>query len=197
MSEAKVGEVPYLLGESCDVVVRVRVSATGVDGYLPGGDISLEPAGEELVQRHLGDLGCGVPEGHVEGADRHAPFTVAARFLAGHHDGPGPERIEVCAVVSSDVLRGGLQQAGREAVPDQSALGIASDRGEAVADHRLSGPDHVRDDSHEAGGESARRDVRIAVAGDPDRSFPDVDDAHLASWLHVALCDRLDYACRR
>lgn len=138
-------------------------------------------AGQESVQRHIGNLGCGVPEGHVEGADRDTSFAVAAGFLAGHHDGPGPEGVEVRAVVGGDVLHGCPQQAGREAVPDQSALGVAPDRGEAVADHRLSGPDHVGDDGHEAGGETTRGDVRVAVAGDPDRSFPDVDDAHLAS----------------
>jgi hypothetical protein len=178
--ESEIGEPPDLAGQRGKVGVRVRVSAAGVDGHGPGRRFSPEPAGQEPVQRQVGDLGGGIPEGHVEGADRHAPFTVATGFLAGHHDGPGPEGVEVGAVVGGDVRCGGPQQAGREAFPDQPALGIAPDRGEAVADHRPSGPGHVGDDGHQAGGETAGRDARVAVARDPDRSFPDVDDAHSA-----------------
>jgi hypothetical protein len=48
--------------------------------------------------------GGGVSQGHVEGADRDTPFAVAAWFLAGHHDGPGPEGIEVGPVNGGDCL---------------------------------------------------------------------------------------------
>lgn len=56
-----------------DVVVRVRVPAAGVDGHVRGGDVSHEPAGQELVQRQAGDLGRGVPQGQVECAHRPKP----------------------------------------------------------------------------------------------------------------------------
>jgi hypothetical protein len=47
--------------------------------------------------------------------------------------------------------------------------------------HRLPGPDHIGDDGHKARGETARGNARVTVAGDADRSFAYVDDAHLAS----------------
>jgi hypothetical protein len=113
------------------------------------------PAGQELVQRQAGDLGGGVPESHIESADRHAALAVAAGFLAAHHDGPGPEGVEAGAVIGADVPRRRPQQPRCEAFPDQPALGVAADRGEPVAGHRLPGQDHIRDDRDEARGESA------------------------------------------
>ena len=121
------------------------------------------------VQRQPGRLGRGIPERHVQGADRDAALAVTARLLARHHRLPGAKRIEAAA-------RG--EQARREALADQPALRKAAEGGEAVADDGRSVAARVRCDGDDARGQAAARQRRIGEARDRHRALADVEDAH-------------------
>jgi len=120
--------------------------------------------------------GVGLARRMASAAD---PGSESARVLSTVAAEITQDRAALIKIMSTLGIRGWrLQQAGCEAFPDKPALGVAPDRGEAVASHRLPAPDHVRDHGDQAGGEAAGRHALVTVAGDADRLFPDAGDAH-------------------
>ena len=83
---------------------------------------------QKSVKRQPSDLRGGIPERHIEGAYSHASLAVAARFLIGHHDPPGTERVEVGSGFIQKIGLARGEQARGESLANETALCEAADR---------------------------------------------------------------------
>jgi len=159
------------------VLPRVVVAAGGVDKDLAPGLAVAVAFRQQLEQRLALDLGHGVPDGHVDGADRHRALAVAARLLVPEHGGPDRVRVEVLAAGVDQVVGGRLEDVRNEALAHHAALAVAAVRVEAVAHHRLAIADDVGDDGHEAEVHLAKVDIGVADGGaDGDGLLTNLDD---------------------
>jgi hypothetical protein len=156
---------------------RIVVAAARVDGNLGVAGLGTpRDLDEEAMEGQVGDLGSRIPDRHVEGPDRDASLAVATGLLPRHHGIPRPERVEVGSLPVHHI--GGVQQTRSEPLPDETTLGESSDRPEAVADDRLSGPDDVGDHRHDRRGEAPGGNPRIPISRDRHGALADIDDAH-------------------
>ena len=169
----------HLAQQALDALAGVVVAAGGIDEHLRVGHAVAVALRQHVVQRLARDLGHGVPDRHVERADRHRALAVAARLFVGHHAGPDLVRVEVVAGLIEQGRGLGLEHARAKAFADQLALAVAAVGVEAVADDRLAVAHHVGDDGDQA--ERHLREVDVGVADvrlDGPGRFEDVDDFH-------------------
>ena len=134
---------------------------------------------QHAVQRLALDLGDGVPQRDLDGADRDRALGVAAGFLALHHAGEHLRGIEVAAArVEQRVRRRGLD-ARDEAGAHLRAAGVAAGGVEGEADDRLAVADDVGDDGDHRGRHFGEVESGVAeVRLQRDRGFADIDDTH-------------------
>lgn len=176
---AAVDVAAHLVLELLVVLPGVVVAARGVDEDPAVGLAIAVAVGEQLEQGLAFDLRDGVPDGHVDGADRHRTLAVAAGLLVREHRVPHLVRIEVPARGVDQRVGGGFQQARDEAFAHQRALAVAAVGIEAVADDGLAVADHIGDHRDEAQRHLAKVDVRVADrAGDGDGLLSNLDDLH-------------------
>jgi hypothetical protein len=80
MREVEIGEAAHFVAQARDVVLRIDVTAGRVHTYLlPRDRLAAKPAGKERMQGQSGDLRRGIPDRHVQRADRDASFAMPAR----------------------------------------------------------------------------------------------------------------------
>jgi hypothetical protein len=127
----------HLVLELAVVLARVVVAAGGVDEHAAIRLAVAVAVGEQLEQRLAFDLGDGVPDRHVDRADRHRALAVAAGFSLVNIVLPDPVRIEVRSALVDERLRRGLEHARDEPLAHQRALAVAAVRVEAVAHDAL------------------------------------------------------------
>src|SRR5579871_895595 len=105
--------------------MRIKISPGRIDvdcaRRCPGLTLGNMP-----VERDIGDLGSGIPQGHVECAHRYAPLAVPARLLARHHHPPGAEWVDVRAGLIDKIGARSLQEPRCEALLDQALLTISA-----------------------------------------------------------------------
>ncbi len=77
---------------------------------------------------------------------------MTAGLLILHHRRPDAIRIEVLSRIIEEGLGRRLEDARREALPDQATLAVAAIRVEPVAHHSAAIPNHVGDDGDERQG---------------------------------------------
>jgi hypothetical protein len=124
-SIAEIAKAADLVLQKSDIVARVVIPATGVDGDGGGGAAhfaSGDTIRQELVKWQVCDLRGSVPDSHIESADCNAALAVATRLFAGHHDLQRTERVEVCPCGIHDIDVASSQQARCEPLADQTAL---------------------------------------------------------------------------
>ena len=101
-----------------------QISGFYIGQYVAGEasllDICVAPAqqgngyGEQLLQRHIGNLGRQIPQGHIEHPDGYRALAVTTGFLVGHEGIPGKLGIDFPAEIS-------LLQSWYESFPEQSS----------------------------------------------------------------------------
>ncbi len=172
-------EVGAHLGAQRGVVLAgMVVAAGGVDEHAGVGRAAVA-RGEQVVQGLAGDLGGGVPDGHVQRADGDGALAVAAGLLVAHQGGPDAVGVEVVPGVVEEGGGVGFEQARGEAFADQAALAVAAVGVEAVADDGAAVAHHVGDDGDQAGRHLGEVDVGVADrGGDRLGGLADVGDSH-------------------
>ena len=175
---ALVEVAPHLGDEAVRALVRVVVAAGGVDRDEALGRRVAGVLGDQRPERHVAELGCGVPDRNVDRRHRDRALAVAAGLLVPHHqaaDGAGVEG----GAVGTRVLIGGFEHARREPFADHGALGIAAIGVEAEAHDRFAAAHRVGHHRDRAHGHPAEVDDGIThgrAHGHGD--IPDFDDPH-------------------
>lgn len=161
------------------ILPRVVVATSGVDEDLSVGLAVAVAVGQQLEQRHAFDLGHGVPDRHVDGADGYRTLAVTTRLFVREHGVPDLVRVQVLAAVVDQRVGVGLHHARDEALAHELALTVAAVGVEAVADHRFAVADHVGDHGHQAQRHLAEVDVGVADGrADGQGFFSDFNDFH-------------------
>ncbi len=158
---AHVEIAPHLGDEAVRALIGVVVAAGGIDRNVPLRCGVAGVFGDHRPERHVADLGRGIPGGDLKRRHRHRALAVAAGFFVPHHqaaDGAGVER----DAVRRRVALGRLQHPRPEALADHGALGVAAVGIEAEAHHRFSAAHDVRDDRDRAHGHLAEVDDGVA-----------------------------------
>src|SRR3546814_9358968 len=91
---------------------------------------------EKAIKGDPGDLRRGVPDRHVEDADRNRALAMTAGLLIRHQRCPDLMRVEILAALVEQRLRLGRLQPRNEPLAQQTLRGIAAVGVEAVTDHR-------------------------------------------------------------
>nr|GEU28409.1 hypothetical protein [Tanacetum cinerariifolium] len=179
---AAVDVAAHLVLELVMVLARIVIPAGRVHENLAVGLAVAVAVGQQLEQRLACDLGHGIPDRHVDGADGHRALAVAARLFVGEHAVPDLVRIEVGAGVVDQAGGIGFQDARNEPLAHQRALAVAAVGVEAVADYRLAVADDVGHHGDQAQCHFAEIDVGVADGGtDRYGFFADLNDFHEAS----------------
>jgi hypothetical protein len=135
--------------------------------------------GEHAMQRLLLDLGDGVPQRHLDGADGDRALAVAAGFLALQHAGEQLLGREILSPVVEQRVRCSRQDARNEPRPHRRPTGIAAGGVEGEANDPAAVAHHIGDHHHHRGGHLGEIEARIGkLRIKRDRGFADVDDAH-------------------
>ena len=151
-------EIALHLGdEAIRSLVRVVVAAGGVDRDAPLRRGVAGVFGDQRPERHVAELGGGVPDGDVQRRHRDRALAVAAGLLVPHHQAADGAGVEGGAVGARVLLRR-FQHAGREPLADHGALGVAAVGVEAEAHHGLAAAHRVGDDGDRAHGHLAEVD---------------------------------------
>jgi hypothetical protein len=144
------------------------------------------PVGQQLKQRFAFDLGHRIPDGHVDGANRHRTLTMAPWLFVGEHGLPDFVRAQVVACFVQQRGGVGLKDARDEPLAHQRALAIATIGVEAVANHRFAIADHIGDHRHQAEVHFAKVDVSVPDRGtDGKGSFADFNNFHVMTRVGI------------
>src|SRR5262249_43944008 len=124
----------HLVFERTKVFTRVVVPTGRIDPDLRVGLAAAILIRQESIERLFRDLRDGVPDGHVDGPDRHGSLAVPAGLLVGHQRLPDAKRVEVFARFIDQGARVGFPQTRKEALAHERALTVAAVGIEAIAD---------------------------------------------------------------
>ena len=161
-----------------DALAGIVVATRRIDEDARVG-LALVALGEQAEQRLAGDLCHGVPDRHVDRADRDRALAVSAGLLVLHHAQPRCDRGSRLSPASFVSVFGSASEPRREALADQAALTVAAVRVEAVADDRAAVAPHVGHDRDQRERHFGEIDIGVGDRrGDRRGHFADIDDAH-------------------
>ncbi len=181
----------HLVLQRAVVLVGIVIAAGGVDeDRLVVLALAITVCQQTIERNVLGLRHC-VPDRHVEHADRDRALAVAAGLLVRHHRGPNLGRIEQAAIGVEQGCGIGIAQPRNETLAQQALRCVAAVRVEAVAHDRTAVAHSVGDDRDHAHRHLAEVDIGVAqVRLDRNDGLSDVDDPHLALFLHPGLAQR-------
>jgi hypothetical protein len=100
---------------------------------------------------------------------------VTARFLAGHHQPPRAERVEVGPRLVNEVDLPGGEQTGGEPLANKPSLRKPADRGEAIADHRTSAMNDIGNYGNGVGCQTTGRNRWVRVPRDRNSAVSNLE----------------------
>jgi len=103
---------------------------------------------------------------------------VTARFLAGHHQPPCAERVEISSGLVYEVGLSSGEQTWSEALANEPSLGKPAHRGEAIANHRMSTPNDIGNYGNRAGRQTTGRNRGVSVPRDRKGVLSNLDNTH-------------------
>jgi hypothetical protein len=176
-------------------LARCIPAAADVAEHLVGDLAAVEALGQHAVQRLLRDLGDGVPDCDLDGADADRAFGMPAGLLVLHHDGKDFIRCEVAGGIEQRVGRR-FENARNKPCPHLRAAGIASGGIEGETANRLAEALDVGNHGDHRRRHLAEIDARIGERRlERNRGLTDINDAHGAVTL-ILSCAGLTRASR-
>ena len=167
-------------------------AAADIAEHFVGDLAAVEALGQHAVQRLVGDLGDGVPDRDLDGADADRALGMPAGLFVLHHDGEDFFRREIAGVIEQRVGRR-FEDARNKPRAHLRAAGIAAGGIEGEAAHRLAGALDVGDHGDHRRRHLAEIEARIGERRvERDRRLADIDDAHRVMPSGASLLDLRD-----
>jgi hypothetical protein len=147
---------------------------------------AIESLGEQHAQRLVGNLGNGIPDRNLDGADRDGPFGMPSSFFPPHHAGENFRGIVVPATCVQKRGRVGGENARNEPCPHLRAAGVTAGRIECETADGLAVANDVGDHGDYRRRHFGKIEARIGERRlERDRGFADIDDTHSATSTKV------------